>query len=262
METSEILIKRDNLKNKLGIAGIAASVIIAGVFYAFLVQAVVGVLALGVAFTLGLAIVYLTPWVSLKLSNLAYRLEDLEKINHLKSVEAIASANPIETLTNLLQAKRVAFKEFEENVVNATTARDTFKSKLEKFSKTYPHRAAEFQTQYDRMALLVKKKQVALKDAQKSLEEGNLKLEEMKAYWEMSKEAIALNKVAGMDTGDAFEKLKADTACDSVFESMNRAFAQLEVAAALDVSANAEIEYNNDTSLLVLDLSTKKEISK
>jgi hypothetical protein len=84
------------------------------------------------------------------------------------------------------------------------------------------------------MTDLVARKKTALAEAKKSLEDGDLKLEEMKAYWEMSKDAIEANRAAGMDTGDAFEKLKADTACDAVFESMNAAFAQLEVAAALE----------------------------
>ena len=70
------------------------------------------------------------------------------------------------------------------------------------------------------------------------LEEGHNKLDEMKAYWDMSQAAQDANKAAGMDTGDQFERLKADTAVDAVFESMNRAFAELEVAAALDVNSD------------------------
>jgi hypothetical protein len=88
------------------------------------------------------------------------------------------------------------------------------------------------------MTELVDRKLKALAEAQQSLEDGAHKLEEMKAYYEMSKDAIEANRAAGMDTGDAFEQLKIDTACDSVFESMNMAFAQLEVAAALDVNSD------------------------
>ena len=145
-----------------------------------------------------------------------------------------AAENPIETLTNLLIQKKKAFNDFKLAVEQAVTARDNFKSKVEKFSQKYPARAPEFQRQLERMTDLVARKKTALAEAKKSLEDGDMKLEEMKAYWEMSKDAIEANRAAGMDTGDAFEKLKADTACDSVFESMNAAFAQLEVAAALE----------------------------
>ena len=203
----------------------------------FIFAAIGGLLGLGVAAAVGFTLVQLAPWFALKVANWKYRLIDAEKVAHVKAVTAAAAENPIETLTNLLSAKRAAFKDFETNVVTATAARDTFRGKVKKFAEKYPARAVEFQTQLQRMIDLVEKKKRALQDAQQSLEDGDMKLEEMKAYWEMSKDAIELNKAAGMDTGDAFEKLKADTACDAVFESMNTAFAQLEVAAALEVDS-------------------------
>jgi hypothetical protein len=60
----------------------------------------------------------------------------------------------------------------------------------------------------------------------------------------MSQAAQAANAAAGMDTGDQFERLKADTACDAVFESMNRAFAELEVAASLAVDDDSMLPIN------------------
>jgi hypothetical protein len=59
-----------------------------------------------------------------------------------------------------------------------------------------------------------------------------------------------------MDTGDLYEKLKADTAVDAVFESMNKAFAQLEVEAALDDAP--AISYNKAETLeIVIDNKQK-----
>jgi hypothetical protein len=231
----ELVEKRDKMKQWVSYAGLGAAIVVAGLSFVFLLQALAGLIALAVAGALGIVVVQLAPWFALKVANWKYRLIDAEKVSHVKAVTAAAVENPIETLTNLLLAKRAAFKEFEQNVVTATAARDTFKGKVSKFAERYPARAAEFKAQLDRMIGLVEKKKRALQDAQQSLEDGDMKLEEMKAYWEMSKDAIELNKAAGMDTGDAFEKLKADTACDAVFESMNTAFAQLEVAAALEV---------------------------
>lgn len=199
----------------------------------FIMLAIGGLLGLAVAAAVGFTMVQLAPWFALKIANWKYRLIDAEKVAHVKAVVGAAAENPIETLTNLLIAKKQAFKEFEAAVTTAVTARSNFKAKVEKFKQRYPARAPEFEAQLARMTDLVERKKKALTEAQKSLEEGDMKLEEMKAYWEMSKDAIEANRAAGMDTGDAFEKLKADTACDSVFESMNMAFAQLEVAAAL-----------------------------
>lgn len=201
----------------------------------FIMLTIKGLIGLGVAAAVGFTMVQLVPWFALKVANWKYRLIDAEKVAHVKAVVGAASENPIETLTNLLLAKKKAFGEFKSAVERAVTARSNFKTKVAKFKERYPHRAAEFEAQLERMTDLVERKKRALGEAQKSLEDGDMKLEEMKAYYEMSKDAIEANRAAGMDTGDAFEKLKADTACDAVFESMNMAFAQLEVAAALDV---------------------------
>ena len=253
LTVEELQAKRDRFRSWATVIGLG----VVGLLVApFIFLAIGGLLGLGVAAAIGFVLVNLAPWFALKVANWKYRLMEAEKVEHIKKVTEAAAENPIETMTNLLHQKRRAFKDFEANVVNATTARDTFKIKVEKFSKNYPHRAAEFQKQLDRMIDLVERKKGALADAQQSLKDGEMKLEEMKAYWEMSKDAMELNRAAGMDTGDAFEKLKHDTACDAVFESMNRAFAELEVAAALDVSdekeeAPTQLGYSEPTVLEV-----------
>ncbi len=245
----------------LGVVGLAVSPVI------FL--AIGGLVGLAVAAGIGFTLVTFAPVFALKISNAKYRAIDAEKVSHIKKVVNAASENPIETMTNLLQAKREAFKVFEQNVVNAATARDTFKNKVDKFSKRYPERAVEFQNQLSRMVDLVNRKTAALKDAQKSLNDGAMKLEEMQAYWEMSKDAMELNKAAGMDTGDQFEKLKADTAVDAVLESMNRSFAELEVASALAMEPDdktqqpaVQLTHTSPVTLDIQDVTVKQTVGK
>ena len=217
--------------------------------------AIKGLIGLIIAAVVGLTVVTFAPWMAMKFANWK-----------VKAIIAEARENPIETMINLLTAKRQAFKEFQANVTTAVTARNGFKTKIEAFAKKYPARAVEFQTQLESMTDLVERKKKALVSAEKMLEDGQLKLEEMQAYWDMSQAAQAANKAAGMDTGDMFDRLKADTACDAVFESMNRAFAELEVAAALDVEAvDKEPEsvlklVNKDPT--VLDLTAIRETVK
>jgi molybdopterin converting factor small subunit len=231
VNNQELVQKRDNMKKWVQIGALG----VVGLLVApFIFAAIGGLIGLAIAAGAGFTLIQLAPWFALKIANTRYRLIESEKVQHIKKVEQHAAENPIETLTNLLMQKRKAFGDFKLAVEQAVTARDNFKGKVEKFSAKYPARAEEFKRQLERMTELVARKKEALADAKKSLEDGDLKLEEMKAYWEMSKDAIEANRAAGMDTGDAFEKLKADTACDAVFESMNAAFAQLEVAAALD----------------------------
>lgn len=232
--TQDILAKRDKFSTwikvaVLGVVGLAVA--------PFIMLALGGLLGLAVAAAVAFILVQLAPWFALKVANWKYRLMDAEKVDHIKKVASAAEQNPIETLTALLLAKNKAFEVFKSSVEQAVTARSNFKTKVAKFKERYPARAAEFETQLARMTDLVERKKTALGDAKQSLEDGAMKLEEMKAYYEMSKDAIEANRAAGMDTGDAFEKLKADTACDAVFESMNLAFAQLEVAASLDVDS-------------------------
>lgn len=207
----------------IGVIGLVVSPII--------FMAITGLIGLIIAATVGLLVVTFTPYVSMKLANWK-----------VKAIMHEAGENPIETMINLLRAKQQAFITFRTNVENAVTARDNFKTKCQAFAKKYPERADEFNKQLLMMTSLVERKKAALADAQQSLEDGSIKLEEMKAYWDMSQAAQEANMAAGMDTGDLYEKLKADTAVDAVFTSMNRAFAQLEVAAALDDTQG--LEYN------------------
>ena len=257
--TATVEQKRNRLKKGIAIAGLGVVGLIVSPFIFLAVGGLVGLLAAAV---IGYAAVELAPWVGLKIANAKYRLMDAEKVSHIKAVTAAASENPIETLTALLIAKKQAFQVFKASVEVAVTARSNFKTKVENFKKKYPARAPEFESQLARMTDLVERKKVALGDAQRSLEDGDNKLEEMKAYYEMSKDAIEANRAAGMDTGDAFEKLKADTACDAVFESMNMAFAQLEVAAALDVepvdSAPTQTAQLQHTEQVVLDIPAQQ----
>lgn len=209
--------------------------------------AIKGIIGLAIAAVVGLTVVTFTPYVSMKLANW-----------RVKAIMHEAGENPIETMMNLLAAKRQAFNQFKANVEDATAARDTFKTKCLAFAKKYPERADEFNKQLQMMSVLVERKKDALVDAQASLEEGQIKLEEMKAYWDMSQAAQQANLAAGMDTGDLYEKLKADTAVDAVFTSMNRAFAQLEVAAALEESQS--LEYNPSEAFDVT-ISNKQKVS-
>lgn len=243
---ADLLQRKERIKKwaSIGLIGLAGLVVSPFVFLA--VKGIAGLILAGV---LGLAIVSFAPWVAMKFANWK-----------VKAVVHEATENPIETMVNLLAAKKQAFLVFKEEVTNAVTARDSFKTKCADFAKKFPARAPEFNQQLANMTTLVEKKKAALADAQKSLELGDAKLEEMRAYWDMSQAAQAANAAAGMDTGDMYEKLKADTAVDSVFESMNRAFAQLEVAATLDTNHQLTYDAGNVIELPATSVQVKQKV--
>jgi len=245
VETNE---KRERIKKwaTVGLIGVTGLLVAPVIFLA-----IKGLVGLAIAGVIGLAAVTFAPVISMKFANWK-----------VKGIMHEAAENPIETMINLLAAKQAAFKEFQINVTTAVTARNNFKNKIEAFAVKYPARAQEFKTQLARMTDLVERKKRALSDAEAMLEEGQHKLDEMKAYWDMSQAAQAANKAAGMDTGDQFERLKADTAVDAVFESMNRAFAELEVAAALDVNSSdkpdGSVAQLGVSEPVVLEVSTRE----
>lgn len=231
--------KEAKLKLGLTVGGIAA----AGLIVApFVFTAIGGMIGLAVAGAVGFVLVNLTPWFAQKVTNWKYNLNESERINQIKKVEKKAEENPIETMRVLLLDKAKAFGTFQATVENAVTAREAFAKKCESFSRKYPARAAEFNKQLTNITMMVEAKKNALSEAKQSLDEAAHKFEEMKAYWDMSQAAQQANQAAGMDTGDMYERLKADTACEAVFESVNRAFAQLEVAATL--SESDALSYN------------------
>lgn len=219
---------------KVGLVGLIGFVVAPIIF-----TAITGIIGLAVAAGISLMVVQFIPVVSMKVANWK-----------VKGIVEEAKENPIETMINLLAAKREAYKEFKAAVETAVTARSDFALKCKQFASQYPHRADEFNKQLEAMTVLVERKKTALIEAKRMLELGDAKLDEMRAYWEMSKAAQTANAAAGMDTGDMYEKLKADTAVDSVFESVNRAFAQLEVAASLDSAPALE---NSPTNGIVID---------
>lgn len=244
---NELLAKKERLQSWLKYGALAVVGLIVSPIVFLSIKGIVG---LAVAALLGLSIVTFTPWVVLKFANWKYRAIEHEKVVMQKAVVAAATENPIETLRNVLAQRKVAIDEFDKTVVSATAARNTFKTKLEKFAAQYPQRAPEFEQKYKQLVMRVEQKKKALKDARASYEAGELKLEEMIAYWEMSKDVIALNEAAGMDTKDIYEKLKTDTAVDAVFDSMNLAFAQLEVDNDEDVSPElAQLSHSKPVTL-------------
>lgn len=240
-------IRREKIRKWTSIGLIALAGLIVSPIIFLTIQGLIGLV---IAAVIGLSVVTFAPVVAMKFANW-----------RVKGIMSEAKENPIETMINLLAAKREAFEEFKKSVETAVTARKDFAAKVETFSAQYPARAQEFLKQLDNMTDLVERKKRALKDANKSLEEGEHKLQEMKAYWEMSQAAQTANAAAGLDTGDMFERLKADTAVDAVFESMNRAFAQLEVASSLDDSSVKSVTFS-PSETLELNVTAKEKIAR
>lgn len=232
--------------------GIIGAVIVSPIVYTAAVSVISAAAAVAVAGVVGLAIIHGAPVVSMKFANWK-----------IKGIVSEAQENPIETMVNLLANGQEAFATLKSNVIDSVTARDNFKTKAEQFAKKYPERAAEFNEKITMMNDRVEKKKQALNDAKRALDVGQDKLDEMRAYWDMSQALQAANKVVGLDNGDQFAKLKADTAVDAVFDSMNKAFAQMEVAASLDIESVDKpdaLPYNASNVIEITPVTSKVKV--
>lgn len=208
------------------------------------IQGAVGLIIAGV---IGLAAINVLPWLSMKMTNLK-----------VKAIKHEAKTNPIETLETLLLEKRKAFRQFQQDVTDAVAARNNFAVKCQQFAAQYPARAKEFESKLEQIGRAVEQKKVALGQAELNIQKAENTLKEMRAYYDMAMELQKANKAAKMDTGDMYEEMKAQTAFDSVISSMNSAFADMEVAAALDVSGNdtGALSYNPSESLDMTGIKT------
>jgi len=228
---------------KIGLIALAALIISPIIF--MVVQGMIGAIIAG---TIGLVAVNVAPIVSMKLANWK-----------VKGIVSEAKENPIETLQNLLIAKKAAFNQFTEDVTKAVSARNLFAEKCKKFALQYPARANEFNLQLANMTKMIEQKKDALQHAKEAIAMGESKLEECQAYYSISLAAMEANKSAKMDTGDIYEKLKLDTAMDSVFTSMSTAFAQMEVASAL-VDEPLQIEQQRTTGYIDVAINTRSNV--
>lgn len=197
----------------------------------------VGMIAVGSA---------IAPVASLKLANMKYRALDAERVSHVEKVSEAAATNPIETLINQSMEKRQASDQFRNAITMFRTEVKNFTDQIAGFAKEYPDDVARFQTQLDAMNTLLKFREDRYKQLQKELDNFDAAIKRAQAMWKMSQAAQKMNKLAGMELGDPFEKIKADSAINSVMTSMNKAFAEMETA-LLD---NKEVQKAQTQSLI------------
>lgn len=178
-----------------------------------------GLIALIAAGVIGLAAIYLGPVVEMKLRN-----------TRVKMVVAEAQANPIETLINQLSDKRQSAAEFADRITAFRTEVKSFQDKVGQFKKQYPDDAPRFDAQLATMQQLLHFREDRYRQVNSELDNFSHAIDRAKAMWDMSQAAQRMNKVAGQQSGDAFEQIKTDASIDSVMRSVNTAFSQMETA--------------------------------
>lgn len=210
----------------VGLVALAALIVSPVIF-----MVIKGLVGFVVAAVIGLAIVMFTPVIAMKFAN--WRLQ---------AIKAESRANPIETLQNQYMEKRQALAKFLDSITAFSTEVKNFEDKVSEFKRKFPDEAPRFQEQLATMKKLLDFRKSRFKQAKAELDLFDSAIQRAEAMWNMSQAAQEMNKLAGMQTGDPFEKIKQDAAIDSVYSSMNKAFADLETA-LLDTAEQPKLEY-------------------
>ena len=238
---------------------IAAVAVIAPVVFLI----VKGMVGLAIAGVIGLVGINAAPVLAAKAANMKNRALDAERVENIEKVSTAAAVNPIETLIIQSQEKRQASDSFRSAITMFRTEVKNFADQIVQFGKDYPDDVARFQLQLDAMNKLLKFREDRYKLLQKELDNFDEAIKRAQAMWKMSQAAQKMNKLAGMELGDPFEKIKADSAINSVMTSMNKAFAEMETA-LLD---NKEVQQatlmveNNPQPTLVEVVATKQKVT-
>lgn len=228
--------------------GILAAAVIAPIA----LLALKGILGLAAAATIGIVGINLAPVIATKLSNWKYRALAAEEIEHIEKLSNAAAANPIETLMQQSLEKREASDQFKTAITMFRTEVTNFADQIKVFAKDYPEDVGRFNSQLDAMNKLLKFREDRYSTLQKELKNFDDAIKKAQAMWNMSLAAHKMNELAGMEIGDPFEKIKADSAINSVMTSMNKAFAEMETA-LLD---NKEIQQAQTAHLLENNLNS------
>jgi hypothetical protein len=195
--------------------GLAAAAVVAPVIF----LTVKGLVGLAIAAVVGLAIINGAPVISSAFANWK-----------MKGIKAVAAANPVEQLQNVLLERRGALRLFSERITDFATRVRQFESKLQSFKAQFPADAPKFDEQAAAMNQLLSLRRAKYEEVRQQLAAFELEVKKADAIWQMSQAAAELHKAAGMEGEDVYAKIKAETALESVELSLNKSFAQLESA--------------------------------
>lgn len=182
-------------------------------------KATLGLLALGVAAGVGMALLKLTPWFSMKISNIVMKLIIHE-----------AETNPIETLENLRIEKTEELRKADEAIVEFEMEVRNYDDKTKEFSKQYPEEAASFTEISTKMHEALKLQKDEQEVARAKLQDLGLRIEKARAIYDMSMAAQAVTELSNSAAAKVYADIKQKIAFDSVQKELNRSFASLNMA--------------------------------
>jgi len=221
--------------------------------------AITGIAGMLIAFGLILVGTTLGPVVGLKAANFKYRAMDAERVSHLEKVVEAAAENPIETVQLSYNQRVQDAGKFADSITEFRTEIKNYEGTVKEFEAEYPDDAQAGKEQLIFMRENLKDREAKYADVQLELANLAASIKKMRALWKLALATQRMNKLAGMNTGDEFARIKNEAAVDSVMSNLNKAFAQMETATMVNRKVVQPQKLTNDPSpVLTIDNVTQK----
>jgi hypothetical protein len=222
--------------------GFAGAVIVAPYVY----YAIQGLVGLAIAAAIGLTVIQLAPWFSMKLANW-----------RMKLIVSEATANPIETMRNLYLEKTQELATADENIVDFETEIHNFDDQVGEFKRQYPNEAQTYETLSAKMGEALADMKGQQTEARKALSDFQTKIKKAEAIYKMSLAAQKVTQLSKSAEAQVFAQIKEQVAFDSVRTQLNKSFASLNLSLEKRSDARAALPVQKSGEALVIPLKTK-----
>lgn len=219
LEVQRVSKKSTFLKWGLGIAG----VLLIGPFAWWLAYSLLGIaaagVAAGVAGAVGLAWVYGSEVVVMKLKN-----------RQIMAIQAEATKNPIPTLWSVHEAEKNELAQVRALVVSFAAEIENVRSKADSLDGQLTKEDIDaFRADADLMEVDLRAQEEAYDEAVRGLEDFRLQIVRAAAIWDMNMAMAKANAFSQKRAMDTLQQLKRDTALDSCVRRMNTSKAELRM---------------------------------
>ena len=227
------------------------------------VYGALGLVGIFIAGGIGLVGINAAPVIALKLANAKYRALDAERVDNIVKVQAAASENPIETLQLEYDARLKSTDRFKAGITEFRTEIKNYQDQVKQFETEYPDDAKAFKEQLNAMMSNLQAREEKYKAVQTELIKFDNTIKRMRAMYKMALATQKMNKLAGMNTGDEFARIKTEAAVDSVMSGVNKAFAEMETEMMVNKKEvqKAQLIENNSSPVLELETNVKQKAS-
>lgn len=218
------MIDLESKRKQYETAGKVIALGVAGFFVAPVIFLTIkGLVGLAIAAGLGLLLVNVgAPWFGDKLANWK-----------LKAIKAEAAKNPVETLQNDYKAKSIALDERKTAIEKLNGKIRTFSDKVDGIKSKYGVKDQSYiklSADLSDLRRIHADRSLKWRAAYAELQKYAESIERAAMIWEAGLAAAAAHESSGLSEDEFYQKLRAETAFDSIQNSYNEALASLDTS--------------------------------